>query len=642
MLKSKSIILLIIFLLPSFVAIYGQTKQEKKRFAEANDLMKTHHYTRAIEIFNSLKTVKALKEDCEAKIKEAYEKIAYIRVYTDNQLIDNESSINFEHNKCDTILTVRSNYQWRIDDYTQGIKEVSKHGNKLYVSFIKSNKDNVSKYERIKISAGTAPNKCERVIELQQAKHPPYLECSSNILNSPAVGFIDSVIVNTNVEWEIKHSERWCNIICDSNRIKIEVQKNDAPNERHTQIIVRTREGGKSVTINVIQSAGKEELMPAKSDLNILADGGTEHIKVFSNNNWSVKDDPGWCKAEKDMTTNNVRIECTENITGYTREGYIKLTTSSGNKVVSIKIVQPSNDMPKYPFETLEGKNVSFGVQVGGAYPGLTTSSSSGFVGSVVNYGLGNNNENASYKMGLGFTIGALADIRLYRNLYLKLGLDYTHLQYSNDFRSDVEIMSVTEPNVSYVKGVSKNSYKESYAFDIIDVPILASYRFVFDRSSCIHLDFGVYISYGINAKMDLSGTTDANMLTKYKIENGHYTNEKLSNGRYTQHFQSSASVDLYGKTAKIVERHTSGTDVSFSKNIDFKAQPFKRENFGLLLGVAYEYAGFCLGLKYRRDVTNMANEKYWKSERLKVLNATNNSNLNISGYRQHLGCLYL
>ena len=54
-----------------------------------------------------------------------------------------------------------------------------------------------------------------------------------------------------------------------------------------------------------------------------------------------------------------------------------------------------------------------------------------------------------------------------------------------------------------------KNNYRENYTLNLIEAPILASYRIVLTKAGSLHLNLGPYISYGLSAKLKLSGATE-------------------------------------------------------------------------------------------------------------------------------------
>ena len=158
--------------------------------------------------------------------------------------------------------------------------------------------------------------------------------------------------------------------------------------------------------------------------------------------------------------------------------------------------------------EVYISRAISFGVSAGYIIPVISTSSGGNYTGSVVNYALGNNLENASYSVSGGFNIGAFADIRLYKNFYLKAGLEFTHYSYKNEFNKNVE-RRILQTSQYYLGGSTENNYKEEYTINQLEIPVLASYRIATSRISHVQLNVGPVIYYGLSAKMKLSGNTD-------------------------------------------------------------------------------------------------------------------------------------
>ena len=638
----KCIVLLL--LLSINVLVPAQSRADLEKFSRAKELMGRKRYQEAIDIYEQLMNIEALRADCEPLLKEAKKNIAYISIKNDSRILAMDEMITVDCSKMDTTFFLSSNYKCKIDNYTSGIRDIKIEGNLLYISFWESNKSINDRLEIVKISAGEAPNKYERTLQIVHKKHPPFLECSSKELTSPSIGLTDYITIHTNVAWDVESHTDWCNIECDSMRIKINIAENTQVEDRSASFTIRATENSHlTITININQKAGLEELILSKSDLNLPADGKVEYIRVFSNDEWQVKDHPSWCRVERVVGTDSLRIECTENISGIIRDEYAKIITRSGNKIASLRIHQPSNEfIPKSLMKVVEGRDISFGFHASATYPFVVVGASGNNMASMVNYGIAGGEARPVYKSDIGFFVGVMADIRLYKNLYLKAGVDYSRISFSNIFKADVETFSTIEINESYLKGMSKNSYEERYAFHMIDVPILASYRFPIDRSSNIHIDFGPYISCGVAANMHLSGTTDSKTMSKYAIENGVYTDNKISANLFSMHIRNNATVDLYSNTTEITETNTSGADLSHSRLIRLEDAPYNRINMGLIVGCHYEFAGLCVGLNYRQMLTNMAKDKFWDSERLPLIQTMNKDALNITGYKQRLGYLAL
>ena len=106
------------------------------------------------------------------------------------------------------------------------------------------------------------------------------------------------------------------------------------------------------------------------------------------------------------------------------------------------------------------------------------------FYSSVVNYTLDDNCENISYKSSGEFNIGLLAYIRIYKKFYLKPGIKYMHYKYKNNFSGEMEIFVLGDTKkIIIFKGNAQNLYQDSYTFNEIEIPIIASYSYHKNKS---------------------------------------------------------------------------------------------------------------------------------------------------------------
>lgn len=639
--KIIKIIILFISLLIPFNNAYSQSSQVAQ-YRKGIELMERKFYNEAIEIFEDLVKEGVFVKDCEGRIKEARKAISYITITANDKTISANQDILLDCNRIDTLLNIKSNYKWKIDDYSSNLY-VEKVDNRLRISYAEENHSTEEKISLVKISAGEAPNKCERVLRIVHQAHPAFIECSSENLNSPADGFIDKITVNTNVSWILEESEaEWCKVESDSTTIRITVHKNDGVEDRKTSFVIKSEKHNISVTVNINQSGGEDELIPAKSDFIVSPDGKTEYVRIYSNTEWFVNNYPTWCQVERIPGTDTLKIVCTENFSGRLRDEQILLTT--GVKTVGIHIKQ---DFKEYiPFvaydKVLSGRNFSLGVVVSPSVNLLSTSATSEFIASAVNYGLGDSRENATYKTNVGFTAGVIADIRLRNNFYLKTGLNFSTINFSNSFKDVVTFIGEDVRAITYFKGEGIMSYNESYKIKQLEMPLLASYRLVIDRNSSIHFDLGPYVNFGLSARMNLTGSTDADNLALYKIVNNIYTNE--STGAYTtRHYIINAEVDMYNTTGEYTKTFTNTSDRNITMAYELPAAPYNRINYGLQLGVAYELAGFNVGVSYKQQLSNMANNRYWSTDRIGFMyKAVNPGSTNMAGYKQRTGSISL
>lgn len=287
----------------------------------------------------------------------------------------------------------------------------------------------------------------------------------------------------------------------------------------------------------------------------------------------------------------------------------------------------------------LGGRKFSIGVQAGYMMPTISTSSGGGFTGSPINYSFSDPTEDADYKSMSGFTVGIFGDFRLYKNLYLMSGINYTNIKYKNAISGTLSNHIVQTTSSSVAQGTTGFSYKEDYTLHNIEIPIMVSYRFVLTKVASLHINAGPYISYGLSAKMKLSGSQDSN--GEVFVRYGNQVDYSTPVGTFNLNEIYSGEIDLYSKEngfSRTVESNaglgnTNNTEYSFSKS------PLNRFNYGLKFGTVYELKGFRLGVNYSLMLSNMANKEYWESTRIPVFNGQTGSN-NMSGYKQHIHTL--
>ena len=289
----------------------------------------------------------------------------------------------------------------------------------------------------------------------------------------------------------------------------------------------------------------------------------------------------------------------------------------------------------------LGGKKVAFGVNVGYLMPNVSSSAGGGFTGSPINYSLTDDRENVDYSSASGFSIGVSADIKLYKNFYLLTGLNFTQVKYSNSFSQMIEgqiIRTLPAMSRAYYGDMTTN-FKEDYTMTSIEVPLLASYRIVLTKTGSLHLNIGPYFSYGLSAKMKLSGSEETSGNVYSMLGNKVQFDKPVGTFIETSHY--SADMDMYSKNLGFVKTVESGASMGFEnkEDYDFEDSPFKRFNYGLRIGATYELRGFQLGIAYNLQLSNMANDKFWESSRVPVFNGNVGEN-NMSGYKHRVHSL--
>lgn len=214
-------------------------------------------------------------------------------------------------------------------------------------------------------------------------------------------------------------------------------------------------------------------------------------------------------------------------------------------------------------------------------------------------------------------------------------GVNFSQIKYKNEFNKNT---TITVPLSSYqnLKGEVQNAYTEDYSHVMLEIPILASYRFKVNDVSHVQLNLGPVLNYSLSSKMKLAGNTSGSTLHLYN-SNPPYT--LIDNSNYDRHTAVNAEFNLHQSCVLWSEIYTLGNDAAVDHHDEFKEAPFSKVNCGLRFCIAYEWAGISLGISYTQMLSNMANLNYWDYERWSVLKG---SDTTMKGYSHRLNSLEL
>lgn len=544
-------------------------------------------------------------------------------------LSDNKVVIPYQGGQ--DVITVDGNGSWTafVNDKSVGWCKIKKEKGKIYI-VSEANENNTDRSCEVVVRMGSKT----RTVVVKNEKAPEMLVPSVENLNFPYKGETNTVEIRSNTNWKVTDVPGWVVSTKENGKIKLTALANDNNVERSAEIKVES--STKTVIINLYQGAGLDHLAFSKNDLHFGPDGGDEYVQILTDaQDWRFGDFPHWCQVTK-VADNLLKIHCTPNEPiNLNREASVNVTT--GKQTLGINVCQEAKPLVAViPNFGIGGRAISFGISAGYLFPNIINSSGGDFTGSVVNYALGDNRENASYKSSGGFNIGLFADIRIYKNFYLKPGVEFTHYKYKNYFSGDVEIFTLGDTKNYYFKGNAQNQYQESYTFNEIEIPVIASYRIPVTKISHLQINIGPTIRYGLSAKMKISGNTDANKMGSYKIVNNQRTDIVYSQGLTTSlNYSGSGELNLYKSRMKYSETYSDEflTNGVIPKDCDLEDSPLKKLNFGARLGVSYEYAGISFGMEYNIMLSNAANEKYWNSERWRIFDK--GADVLMSGYKQ-------
>ena len=503
-------------------------------------------------------------------------------------------------------------------------------GNSFAIKCLAANNNTRNKVANLFVKNGSI----YKSIKVIQEGRPEYIEVGAQSLSFPSKGTEEVIKVESNANWNVSSVPSWCKVEKNEKDscIHIIVSPNDRVMERTDDIVIVSP--SKSVTIKIYQGAGEEHLTLSQNNLVFNSEGDVHYMKVYTDaENWFVGDYPTWMNVQR-IGNDSIRIECGKNIpNGEPRSGSVQVRTD--RQTAGVMITQSprmAQDLIFPDSKLVGGRNFSLGVSASYYLPFVSASAGGSYVGSVLDYGLGTSAENASYKSAIGYSFGLFADIRLYKNIFLMAGVNFTQVKYKNEFNQNT-IYTQPRSAYEYMRGELQNSYKEEYTHTMIEVPILASYRFKVNNASHVQLNLGPVLNFGLSAKMRLSGNSDCETMKIYN----NVTHQPINNSNYLHHTAVNTEFNLYQPCVYWEEMYTSGNDAAVSHHEKFQEAPFSKFNCGLRFGIAYEWAGLSFGLSYTQMITNMANKNYWDNERWTVLNV---SDTTMKGYKHRLNTL--
>ena len=527
-------------------------------------------------------------------------------------------------------IDVVSNGKWVIEGEGDALwcKTEKFENNSFAVNCFQENDESRERTITLKIRSGSI----YKSLKVIQEARPEYIDVGAKSLSTPSKGAEDNISVKSNANWYVRSAPSWCTVEEKDSFIHIIVSPNDRVLERVDDIVISTP--SQNITIKLHQGAGEEHLTLSQNDLYTSSKGGKHYLRVYTDaENWFVGDYPNWMHVSR-VGNDSLCIVCDPNIPN-TGERFGGLQVRTERQQVDVRVRQEAMAMKDIvmPYSSVVGgRNVSFGISASYYMPFVGSSAGGDYVGSVHDYGLGTSAENASYKSAIGYSFGIFTDIRLYRNIFLTAGVNFSQIKYKNEFNQNT-IYKMPRSNYEYMRGELQNAYTEKYTHTMIEVPLLASYRFKINNISHVQLNLGPVLNFGLSAKMKFAGNSNCETMRIYS----NTTHQPVDNSNYLRHTAVDTEFNLYQPCVLWDEMYTTGNDADVTHHDEFQQAPFRKINCGLRFGVAYEWAGLSLGISYTYMLTNMAQKNYWDNERWTVLN---NSDVTMKGYSHRLNTL--
>ncbi len=594
-------------------------------FQKANSLRDSKKYAEAINYYQRAKDCDPdLRTDCNRWMK-------YCRKMagTSPVLEISEQEIVIPYQGGDKQIEIKSSGKWEIDGTTEWCNTDAFDSKNFVIQCRDANNSTRSKTTTLVVKSGSL----YKSIKVVQEGRPEYIEVGAQSLAFPASGTEDDITIESNANWDVTSTPSWCKVEKKDGGIRIIVSPNDRVMERTDDIVIVSP--SKSVTIKIYQSAGDEHLTLSQNNLVFNAEGDVHYMKIYTDaDNWFIGDYPTWMNVQK-VGSDSIRIECGKNLpNGEYRSGSVQVKTDRQTAGVMVtQAPRMAQDLIFPNSRLVGGRNFSLGVSASYNIPFVSASAGGEYVGSVLDYGLGTSSENASYKSATGYSFGLFADIRLYKNIFLTAGVNFSQVKYKNEFNKNT---TLTLPLSTYqcLRGEVQNAYTEDYTFTRLEVPVLASYRFKVSDVSHVQLNFGPVFYLDLSAKMKVSGNTSSNTLHVYSVNPPYGL---INSSNYSRQTAVDAEFNLHQPCVAWTMNYTEGNDAGVDHHDQFQTAPFKKFNCGLRIGAAYEWAGIAFGLSYTYMLNNMANKNYWDNERWTVLN---NSDVTMQGYKHRINSL--
>ena len=346
-------------------------------------------------------------------------------------------------------------------------------------------------------------------------------------------------------------------------------------------------------------------------------DGGHKTFSVSSSTGgFKVKQKPSWVEV-KSQDDASFTISYRRNAGKDTKTGKMAVYTDNEEKMLVIDLVQEANPKPGLALRIYKKASINF------CLPNFSAKANN-VIGSVIDYGVTDMPsmaylEKPDYKTQAGFGVSFDVDIFFTDALFVQTGLGFQHYGVKNTFSND-QLSYNSNGTRFYLDYGCTEKYKLNY----LQLPILAGYRLHVNSVSSVKFNAGFVLGFGLSAKC--------------KLEGG-YANCTLDDGRYGNS-TFSGEVNLYNGKFSIQQNYSTGEHPSFTYS-GSKTKPFKGFDFGLRLGVAYDFGSIEVDVAYTIGLSNIGNSRYFENaDRVGgclLFGTPIPSEASLYGYRQHL-----
>lgn len=613
--------------------VYSQQSNDQL-WERALNLRDNGNFQQALDILIEIQSTKDpdYYDDCELMIQQIKSRLSSSSNKQSAFILSKEDIILPYRIGSDSIEVSSNKKSLNIDNDSDWL-EVKYLDNKIYLTCISENESISERTTLLKVYN----DQLTKYIKIVQLGSPEYLTIKESTLelkdNKERYVFLD---VFSNADWLVQHKPDWCNVEVVDSGINILVQENPHRYEREGKLILTSLTKESELVIK--QPAAQTFLITSADTIAFESDGGHSLVCVITNSaDWFVTDYPRWLEVKK-VGNDTLVINCNQNIpNGEIRHDNIQI--KADNLINSIYVHQDAKTINSVLFpndKVISGRNISYGASLIMSKPLLQTEINGSYLGTVVDYSLDITN-NADYYDATMFGFGFITDMRLYKNLFLQIELDFLNTTYRNKIKQFSDYICNYGGGSTYSRGNAYHVYNEKYNFQTIELPILFSWCWKINDISHMKIFAGPSIQYGLKANLELSGTTESKQMNLYYSN----TNTLVDNYAREIKIRAESSFDLYTPYVEwnIIDCVTANSEVPINQNMSFSSSPYKNLNYFLQIGFGYEFLGFALNLKYSIMLNNMANSQYWSEKRWTILGGSGKS---MYGYKQYIHYLGL
>jgi len=172
-----------------------------------------------------------------------------------------------------------------------------------------------------------------KIVYVVQDGGPPYLSLDKKEAQYDEIGRTDSVIVNSNLNWDATSSADWCAVSKVNNKLVVKVRQSFQSTKR--QAIVTIKKDPYTLVETFIVNQDAASFAVDKDGFSFPVAGGTDQTRVVATGTWTASSNTTWCTVVQ--MGPNVQITASTNTD---RPRSAEVSIISGSKIAKIIVNQ--------------------------------------------------------------------------------------------------------------------------------------------------------------------------------------------------------------------------------------------------------------------------------------------------------------